>query len=64
MSDWGEIMKSEVPPLLIGSASLDVTTVTAIGLVLLIGMAVVVGIRKDVAAFALIAGTLTIALTM
>ena len=32
--------------------------------VLLIGMAVVVGIRKDVAAFALIAGTLTIALTM
>ncbi len=57
-------MKSEVPPLLIGSVSLDTMTVTAVGLVLLIGIATVVGIRKDIAACALVAGTLTIALTM
>lgn len=57
-------MKSEMPPFVIGSASMDVITVTAIALFALILLGVLIGIRKDIAAFALIAGTLTIALTM
>ena len=57
-------MKSEVPPLLVGTVSLDAGTATVLGLILLIGVAVFIGIRKDIAAFALVAGTLTLALTM
>ena len=57
-------MKSEFVPITIGSASLDLVTVTVLILIGLIGIAVIVGIRKDLAAFALIAGALTIALTM
>ena len=57
-------MKSEYVPITIGSASLDLVTVTVLVLLGLIGVAVIVGIRKDLTAFALIAGALTIALTM
>ena len=57
-------MKSEYVPITIGSASLDLVTVTVLILLGLISIAVIVGIRKDLTAFALIAGALTIALTM
>ena len=64
MSNWGDIMKSEVPPLLIGSASLDVGTATVLGLIFVIGVSIFIGIRKDVAMLGFVAGALTIALTM
>ena len=57
-------MKSEVPPLLIGSASLDVGTATVLGLIFVIGVSIFIGIRKDVAMLGFVAGALTIALTM
>lgn len=51
-------------PLTIGSISLDQTTLVVMGLVLLVMLGTMFGIRRDVALGALVAGGLVIALAM
>lgn len=57
-------MKSDSVPFVIGTASIDVTTMAAAAICVTVVLAVMIGIRKDLAAFALVAGGLAIALTM
>lgn len=57
-------MKTDSVPIVIGTASIDLTTMAAAAVCVAVVMAVMVGIRKDVAAFALVAGGLAIALSM
>lgn len=57
-------MRSDGVPLTIGSISLDQTTLVVMGLVLLVMLGTMFGIRRDVALGALVAGGLVIALAM
>lgn len=57
-------MKSDSVPFIIGTASVDMTTMAAGVICTAVVLAVMIGIRKDLAAFALVAGGLAIALTM
>ncbi|MEM9062671.1 MAG: hypothetical protein AAGD13_19595 [Pseudomonadota bacterium] len=57
-------MKTDAVPIMIGTSSLDVVTFTAVVLVTAVLVAAIVGLRKDLAAFAFVVGVLGIALTM
>ncbi len=57
-------MRNDGVPLTIGSISLDQTTLVVMGLVLLVMLGTMLGIRRDVALGALVAGGLVIALAM
>lgn len=57
-------MKSDSVPIMIGTASIDGTTMAIGAICAAVLVAMMIGIRKDIAAFALVVGGLAIALTM
>ena len=56
-------MRSDGVPMTIGSLSLDPITMVVIGLILIVVLGTMLGVRRDIALGAFIAGALVIALT-
>lgn len=56
-------MRHDGVPLTIGSLSLDPITMVVIGLILIVVLGTMLGVRRDIALGAFIAGALVIALT-